>query len=558
MNKLFFIKLLLTSLMTMFLSLIFLINKKMIIIEWLFYSIMSLNLKFILMIDWMSLMFMSIVMLISSMVMLYNKEYMMMDLKKNYFNMILLMFVISMMFMIISPNIFSIIIGWDGLGLISYCLIIYYQNNYSFNSGMLTLLTNRIGDIMLLMIMFMLMNLNSWNLFIYPSLYNKLMSSMLFIMMMTKSAQIPFSMWLPAAMAAPTPVSSLVHSSTLVTAGIYLLIRFNKILINNKMNLIIMIFSLLTMLIASINALFSFDIKKIIAFSTLSQLGLMMLMLSYKLTDYTFLHLISHAMFKSLLFLCSGVMIHFMNNTQDIRYLGNLIHESPLIILYFNFSNMSLSGMPFLSGFFSKDTLYEMIILNKINMMIFYFMYLCIMLTLMYTIRLMMYSMFNMNTFITINKKNDSMIMNLSIMMLFILSITLGTLMNWILFSSMNYSMINIKLKFIIYCLMILSLTNLFINFKIKINSFMLNLFKILTNFFYLNKLSMIYNYTYLKNCYKQMNINELKWNEFYNYKFITFILNNIFILLNNNFKNKMNKILIMSMYSIMIFMLFM
>nr|BAM45534.1 NADH dehydrogenase subunit 5 [Andricus pseudoflos] len=493
--NLYMYMLIILSLNFMILSIIFILIKEMIFIEWLIYSINSCNIEFIIFIDWMMLMFVSVIMFISSMVMLYSKEYMMMDLKKKYFIMILMLFVVSMIFMIISPNIISIILGWDGLGLISYCLIIYYQNMYSYNSGMLTLLTNRIGDVMLLMMIFMMINLGSWNLLFF-NFKNNLFIFMFLIMIMTKSAQIPFSMWLPAAMAAPTPVSSLVHSSTLVTAGIYLLIRFNKIFLLNNMNLMIMYIGLMTMLIASMNALMEFDFKKIIAFSTLSQLGLMMLMLSLNLTNYVFFHLISHAMFKSLLFLCSGVMIHFMNGIQDIRFMGVLINEVPLVIMYFNFSNLSLCGFPFLSGFYSKDLLYEMMLNLNLNKFIYYFMYLCIMLTMMYTFRLMYYLILNYNMYYVLSMKYDSFVMNLSMLMLFTMSIIFGSMINWLLFSSLGMSIVNFKIKLNLYMMMFLSVLIILLmkiinfNYKLMFNK-LINIFSM---FFYLLKLTMSNN----------------------------------------------------------------
>nr|UZI00090.1 NADH dehydrogenase subunit 5 [Andricus sp. 1 CYS-2022a] len=553
--NLYMYMLMILSLNFMVLSIIFILIKEMIFIEWLIYSINSCNIEFIIFIDWMMLMFMSVVMFISSMVMLYSKEYMMMELKKKYFIMILMLFVISMIFMIISPSIISIILGWDGLGLISYCLIIYYQNMYSYNSGMLTLFTNRIGDCMLLMMIFMMINLGSWNLLFF-NFNNKLFIIMFLIMIMTKSAQIPFSMWLPAAMAAPTPVSSLVHSSTLVTAGIYLLIRFNNIFMLNSMNSMIMYIGLMTMLISSTNALMEFDFKKIIAFSTLSQLGLMMLMLSLNLTNYVFFHLISHAMFKSLLFLCSGVMIHFMSGVQDIRFMGSLINEVPLVIMYFNFSNLSLCGFPFLSGFYSKDLLYEMSLNLNLNKFIYYFMYLCIMLTMMYTFRLMYYLILNYNMYHTLSMKYDSFLMNLSMLMLFIMSVIFGGMINWLLFSSLEVSIINFKIKLNLYIMMFLSvliiLVMKFINFNYKL--MFSKLINILSMFFYLLKLTMTSNLKVLQFSKLYLTLSETSWNEFYSKMMMMFLMNKINLIFINLYMNKFMMMILMFIYLYLFF----
>uniref|UniRef100_A0AB38ZLD4 NADH:ubiquinone reductase (H(+)-translocating) n=1 Tax=Andricus sp. TaxID=3022421 RepID=A0AB38ZLD4_9HYME len=547
--------LMILSLNFMILSIIFILIKEMIFIEWLIYSINSCNIEFIIFIDWMMLMFMSVVMFISSLVMLYSKEYMMMDFLKKYFIMILMLFVISMIFMIISPNIISIILGWDGLGLITYCLIIYYQNMYSYNSGMLTLLTNRISDVMLLMMIFMMMNLGSWNLLFY-NFNNKLFITMFLVMVMTKSAQIPFSMWLPAAMAAPTPVSSLVHSSTLVTAGIYLLIRFNKIFMLNNMNLMIMYIGLMTMLIASFNALMEFDFEKIIAFSTLSQLGLMMLMLSLNLTNYVFFHLISHAMFKSLLFLCSGVMIHFMSGIQDIRFMGILINEVPLVIMYLNFSNLSLCGFPFLSGFYSKDLLYEMSLNLNLNKFIYYFMYLCIMLTMMYTFRLMYYLILNYNMYYSLNMKYDSFFNKFTMLMLFIMSIIFGSFINWLLFSSLTMSIVNFKIKLNLHIMMFLSLLVIlvmkFINLNYKL--MFIKLINILSMFFYLLKLNMSNNLKLFKFSSLFLNLSEISWNEFFSKMMMMFLMNKINMMFINLYLNKFMMMILMFIYLYLFF----
>nr|UZT67432.1 NADH dehydrogenase subunit 5 [Melanips sp. ZJUH 20220003] len=553
-NNLLLINLFISSIINFIMSIIFILSKKIILIDWLIYSINSCNIKFIIYLDWMMFMFLSVVMFISSMVMLYSKEYMYTEMKKKYFIMILFLFIISMILMIISPNIISIILGWDGLGLISYCLIIYYQNFYSFNSGMLTLLTNRIGDVMLIIMIFMMMNIGSWNLIFY-NFYNKIFIFMLTIMIMTKSAQMPFSMWLPAAMAAPTPVSSLVHSSTLVTAGIYLLIRFNKLFNTNYMNFSIMMIGLMTMFTASINAIMEFDFKKIIAFSTLSQLGLMMMMLSMQLTNYVFFHLISHAMFKSLLFLCSGIMIHFMNNNQDIRFMGNLINETPLIIMIFNFSNLSLCGFPFMSGFFSKDLLYEMIINFNMNMLIYNLMYLCIMLTIMYSIRLMYYLSINNNMFKSLNMKMDNYIMSISLILLFFMTIMFGNLINWLMFSSMNFSITNINIKNNLYMMMFMGIMILIIINSIKIIT-KIKFFKLIMKmslFFLLKNLSMSFNTNFILLNKFIMKINEHNWNEFYNKMFPIFILFNLNKNFNMLFLNKYIYMFLIIMYLFML-----
>jgi NADH-ubiquinone oxidoreductase chain 5 len=206
-------------------------------------------------------------MLISSIILLYRVSYINLD-NEFYvyrFYYLILLFLISIIFLILRPNILTLLLGWDGLGLISYCLIIYYQKILSFNSGMITVILNRLGDSRLLINISFLIIFGSWNLILYKIDFFILL--ILLLIVFTKRAQLIFIIWLPAAIIAPTPVSSLVHSSTLVTAGIYLLINYD-ILIDLKYKTYILIFSSITILISGIIANFEIDFKKIIALST--------------------------------------------------------------------------------------------------------------------------------------------------------------------------------------------------------------------------------------------------------------------------------------------------
>lgn len=175
----------------------------------------------------------------------------------------------------------------------------------------------------------------------------------------TKRAQIPFSAWLPAAIAAPTPVRALVHSSTLVTAGVYLLIRFNPLLIQYEIHKILFLVGALTTLMASVRANFETDLKKIVALSTLSQLGIIVFTLSLGFARLAFFHLLTHAIFKALLFICRGKVIHESGETQDSRAIGGLAVRLPYTSMCMNLSNLALCGFPFMAGFYSKDLLVE-------------------------------------------------------------------------------------------------------------------------------------------------------------------------------------------------------
>nr|YP_009689689.1 NADH dehydrogenase subunit 5 [Trichoprosopon pallidiventer]QEE94431.1 NADH dehydrogenase subunit 5 [Trichoprosopon pallidiventer] len=415
-------------------------------IEWEVISLHSMSIVMTFLFDWMSLMFMSFVLLISSLVINYSEEYMSEDFNINRFILLVLMFVMSMMLLIISPNLISILLGWDGLGLISYCLVIYFQNTKSYNAGMLTALSNRIGDVALLLAIAWMLNYGSWNFIFYLDMMNndknmKMIGYLVVLAAMTKSAQIPFSSWLPAAMAAPTPVSALVHSSTLVTAGVYLLIRFNVMLENSFSGQILLLISGLTMFMAGLGANFEFDLKKIIALSTLSQLGLMMSILSMGFFKLAFFHLLTHALFKALLFMCAGVIIHNMKNIQDIRFMGNLSMSMPLTCSCFNIANLALCGMPFLAGFYSKDMMLEMVMMSYMNFFSFFLFFFSTGLTVCYSFRLVYYSMTGSYSGGSLNMLSDqSWVMSFSIFSLMIMAIIGGSMLNWLMF--FNISMI--------------------------------------------------------------------------------------------------------------------
>nr|AWN56319.1 NADH dehydrogenase subunit 5 [Nephaspis sp. DPP-2018] len=426
------------SMLLFLISMIFMFFHKIFFFEFEFMNLNSLSVSFSLIFDWKSLIFMSLVLLISSLVLFYSGEYMEMEKNFNRFIILVVLFVYSMIFLILSPNLISILLGWDGLGLVSYCLVIYYQNIKSFNAGMLTALSNRVGDVMLLLAIAWMLNYGNWNFIFYLNFYfndfeMKIIGILVMIAAMTKSAQIPFSSWLPAAMAAPTPVSALVHSSTLVTAGVYLLIRFNLLIYNNLMFYLFYI-SVFTMFMSGLGANFEFDLKKIIALSTLSQLGMMMSILSMGEYDLAFFHLLIHALFKALLFMCAGFYIHSFMNFQDIRYMGSVFKSLPLICLIFNLSNLSLCGFPFFSGFYSKDMILEFYFSNSFNFFMFFVYYFSIGLTVSYSFRLSFFLMKNMN-FSSLNllKENYFFMVKSKLLMIFIVIFS-GSLLNWMIF----------------------------------------------------------------------------------------------------------------------------
>nr|QGW56741.1 NADH dehydrogenase subunit 5 [Volucella nigricans] len=435
-------------------SIYFILNELVFFLEWEVVSLNSMSIVMTFLFDWMSLLFMSFVLLISSLVIYYSKEYMSGDMYINRFILLVLMFVMSMMMLIISPNLISILLGWDGLGLVSYCLVIYFNNVKSYNAGMLTALMNRVGDVALLLAIAWMLNYGSWNYIYYLEFMKSdnemlLIGVLIMLAAMTKSAQIPFSSWLPAAMAAPTPVSALVHSSTLVTAGIYLLIRFNFLLVDTMMSQVLLLISGLTMFMSGLGANFEFDLKKIIALSTLSQLGLMMMILSMGFYKLAFFHLLTHALFKALLFMCAGAIIHNMNNFQDLRLMGGLSLCMPLTSSCFNVANLALCGMPFLAGFYSKDLILEIASLSMLNMFIYFLFFFSTGLTVCYSLRLVYYSMTGDLNCMSLNVLNDEgWVMLKGMLGLMFMSIIGGSMLSWLIFLTPDMICLPYYLKF--------------------------------------------------------------------------------------------------------------
>nr|YP_010872843.1 NADH dehydrogenase subunit 5 [Pheidole fervens]WGV34031.1 NADH dehydrogenase subunit 5 [Pheidole fervens] len=455
-NIFFYFFFMIVMFMVMFtLSMMMYMVENSIMLEWLMISLNSMNIEFMILMDWVSLLFISFIMMISSMIMFYSYFYMMGNIFIKRFIFLIIMFVLSMVLMIISPNIVSIMFGWDGLGLVSYCLIIFYQNYSSYNSGMVTVLCNRVGDIGLLMAISLMMISGSWNLILSQHSV-KFIMFMLMIAAITKSAQIPFSTWLPMAMAAPTPVSALVHSSTLVTAGVYLMIRFNKLLMSSGLSKILFFLAVFTMFMSGLMANLEVDLKKVIALSTLSQLGLMMMILSLGLEMMAFYHLLIHAVFKSMLFMCAGIIIHLMMNNQDIRLMGNLKEMIPFVMVCFFIANLALCGFPFMAGYYSKDFIMEMIYSIELNIYMLMFIIISLMLTVIYSFRLFYYMFLGGVKFYSYMNIKEEGVMNISMMILSFLSVFSGSLMNWLFFFDyyLVFLSFDMKILTLLVCLM--------------------------------------------------------------------------------------------------------
>jgi NADH-ubiquinone oxidoreductase chain 5 len=396
---------------------------------------------------------MSFVLLISSLVIFYRKEYIENDIYIDRFIFLVFIFVLSIILLIIRPNLISILLGWDGLGLVSYCLVIYFQNVKSYNAGILTALSNRVGDVALLLAIAWILNYGSWNYIFYLYLIKNdffifIVSFLVILAAITKSAQLPFSSWLPAAIAAPTPVSALVHSSTLVTAGVYLLIRFNIIFIDTIWRKYLLLIGGLTIFIAGIGANFEYDLKKIIALSTLRQLGLIIRILAIGFPKLAFFHLLTHALFKALLFLCAGAIIHNIKNSQDIRDIGSLFSYMPFSSSCLNIANLALCGLPFLAGFYSKDLILEVSLLSFLNLVSFFLYFFSTGLTVCYSFRLTFYSItggFNQRSLN--NLRDEGWIIIKRIAGLLLIAIIGGAILRWLRFSSFMIICLPIILK---------------------------------------------------------------------------------------------------------------
>lgn len=343
--------------------------------------------------DFISSWFFSIVLLISTIIMIYSYNYISPYSKSGYFLWFTILFVLSILIVISINNLFFLILGWDGLGLISFFLIVYYQNPSSITSGLFTILINRIGDCFFLcsiiVFCYFSFDLTSFNY----RLPRFLCICLLLLTFITKRALFPFSPWLPAAIAAPTPISALVHSSTLVTAGLFLIMRFSYFFYSSVSLInILVVVSLFTSFYAGLNTIFEKDLKKLIALSTLSHLGFIGLAYSTGLLNLAFFHMLTHALFKSLLFITIGDIIINISHSQDIRYLSKGFCLTPFSSFTINVSLLNLLGLPTLSGYFSKDLVLEGLSYSSVSFVLYFVVILNVFFTYYYTYTLLYFS----------------------------------------------------------------------------------------------------------------------------------------------------------------------
>ena len=333
--------------------------------EW--FRVNGIQINFGFQIDQLSLMMMLIITGIGTLIHLYSIGYMSHDKGFYRFFAYLNLFIFSMLLLVMGSNYLILFIGWEGVGLCSYLLIgFWFKNKQYGKAARKAFIMNRIGDLGLLMGIFMIayhtnaldyisVAQNSTKFELDSSLIIFICAS-LFIGAVGKSAQVPLYTWLPDAMAGPTPVSALIHAATMVTAGIYLVVRSNFLftLAPTVMDGILLV-GLLTAVLAAFYALRQNDIKKVLAYSTVSQLGFMFVALGVGAYTAAMFHLMTHAFFKALLFLGSGSVIHAMSGEQDMRFMGGLKNKIKITHITFLIGTLAISGMPLFSGMISKD-----------------------------------------------------------------------------------------------------------------------------------------------------------------------------------------------------------
>lgn len=535
------------------------VGSEIIIELWTWVDLYEFEVSILIYNDMLNFMMLVLVVTVSSLIHLYSLDYMKQDPSLNRFISYLSIFTMFMLVLIYANNLVILFIGWEGVGISSFLLISFWNSRYSAaKAAVKAMVVNRIGDVFMLIAIvmslyyfgtteigvlknciecFSYVKMQSVNVLGYSLGIVDVVGLTLFMGAMAKSAQIGLHVWLPDAMEGPTPVSALIHAATMVTAGVFLLIRMSFLVEYSEKLLVFIVFiGSVTAFMASLQGLVNYDIKKVVAYSTCSQLGYMFM--SCGVSNYLagFFHLFNHGFFKALLFLSMGSVIHGLGDEQDMRKMGGMFRGLPLTFFAILIGSYALLGLPYLTGFYSKDLLLEMAFVRLVieSYFVQFLGLLAAFLTAFYSTRLMVYIFFadfNGNRQTLLHLHESGRFMFLALCVLSVGSIFLGYLCsdlvvgigslawkNVVYLRVMNYSYFDVEFNYTLleklaplYFSILGILLYVFLYEKIKSRDYT----GLLTKFMGIGfGFDYIYNKIFLKGLVNNVNINIYKFVE--------------------------------------------